>query len=71
MLGVVCLLTGLFFNFYIERKPMPDFHYYYYYYINQYVEYMFPTVLTGVSLLIIGTIVLGLSLHMNREIENS
>ena len=69
MFGVVCLLTGLFFNFYIERKPMPDFHYYYY--INPYMEYMFPTVLTGVSSLIIGAIVLGLSLRMNRKIENS
>lgn len=63
--GIACLLTGLLFNFYIERKSMPGFHYYYY--TNPYMEYTFPAVLAGAFSLIISVIVLGLSLHMSKK----
>jgi RsiW-degrading membrane proteinase PrsW (M82 family) len=53
LLGVVCLIIGLFCYNYVERRQLQGFHYYYY--VNPYEEYASPLLFVGFSSLIIGT----------------
>ena len=67
--GVVCIVVGMFFYLYIERRKLLGFNYYYYVY--PFSEYAFPTFLVGLSSLIVGFVVLVLSMSIARKIETS
>lgn len=69
LFGVVCIVTGMFFYSYIERRKLIGFNYYYYVY--PFMEYAFPMVLVGLSSMIVGFVVLGLSMSITRKIEDS